>query len=287
MELAVLSDIHGNHTALQKCIEYSLQRGVDAFVFLGDYLGELAYPQKTMQILYHLKKEYPCFFVKGNREDYWLEHRKNETGALWKEYDSTTGALYYTYHELTPQDFAFFQTLSHKAELVFAGLPPVTICHGSPRRVNEKLLPDDENTRRIMEEEAAAYILCGHTHVQGKIEHAGKVVLNSGSVGIPLHGKGRTQFLLLHGGQGRWEAEFAEVEYDAEKVIEELRLCGLYERAPSWCRVSESILRMGGASHGEVLARAMELCRQKNGSCVWPAVPEECWVQAIGEMLGV
>ena len=34
--------------------------------FLGDYIGELAYPEKTMQILYDLNDRYECYFIKGN-----------------------------------------------------------------------------------------------------------------------------------------------------------------------------------------------------------------------------
>lgn len=63
MKIAVLSDIHGNYVALQECIKYVLDRGIDIFVFLGDYVGELAYPQKTMDILFHLKEKYNCFFI--------------------------------------------------------------------------------------------------------------------------------------------------------------------------------------------------------------------------------
>ena len=39
MELAVLADIHSNHVALEKCMEYALERGISDFLFLGDYLG--------------------------------------------------------------------------------------------------------------------------------------------------------------------------------------------------------------------------------------------------------
>lgn len=83
-KIAVLSDIHGNYIALEKCVECALSRGVQIFVFLGDYVGELAYPQKTMDILKMLKENYPCYFVKGNKEDYWLNYeRDGETG--WRE----------------------------------------------------------------------------------------------------------------------------------------------------------------------------------------------------------
>ena len=116
MRIAVLSDIHGNYVALQECIDYALRREIDTFIFLGDYVGELAYPQKTMEIIYTLKKKYDCYFIKGNKEDYWIDYRKNgERG--WKEYDSTTGSLYYTYHNLTSEDIAFFESLSCKKEV--------------------------------------------------------------------------------------------------------------------------------------------------------------------------
>lgn len=154
MKIAVLSDIHGNYIALEECINYALDKGIDTFLFLGDYLGELAYPQKTMKFLYSLKEKYQCWFIKGNKENYWLNYDQT-----WKENDSTTGALYYTYHNLTDTDMDFFHKLNDKEELSFNGLPSITICHGSPNRVNEKLLPDNENTFSIMDNNKADYIL--------------------------------------------------------------------------------------------------------------------------------
>ena len=88
MKIAVMSDIHGNYIALNRCIEYALNNDVKSFVFLGDYVGELAYPQKTMNILNDLKNQYPCYFVKGNKEDYWLDYERDDECG-WNENDST------------------------------------------------------------------------------------------------------------------------------------------------------------------------------------------------------
>lgn len=46
MKIVVLSDIHGNYVALQTCINFALNAGIETVIFLGDYVGELAYPQK-------------------------------------------------------------------------------------------------------------------------------------------------------------------------------------------------------------------------------------------------
>lgn len=283
LKIAVLSDIHGNYVALQKCLDYAANNGVDTFIFLGDYLGELPYPQKTMNILYSIKEKNTCFFIKGNKEDYWLNYEKDPNG--WKEYDSTTGCLYYTYQNLKQKDIQFFKSLLLKEELKFNGLLPITICHGSPRKTNEKLLPDNDNTFQIIENNPSNYILCGHTHKQGKIKYNEKIVLNAGSVGVPLDSNGKAQFIILKGTPDTWDYEFISIEYDIEKVVADLHSSGLNKKAPYWCKVSENLLRTGTIPHSIVLARAMAICKDNFGKCIWPNIPEECWEQAVRELL--
>ncbi len=264
-------------------MDYAVNIGVDTFIFLGDYLGELAYPQKTMDILYSIKEKKTCFFIKGNKEDYWLNYEKDPNG--WKEYDSTTGCLYYTYQNLKQKDIQFFKSLLLKEELKFNGLLPITICHGSPRKTNEKLLPGNDNTFQIIENNPSNYILCGHTHKQGKIKHNEKIALNAGSVGVPLDSNGKAQFIILKGTPDIWDYEFISIEYDVEKVVADLHSSGLNKKAPYWCKVSENLLRTGTIPHSMVLARAMAICKDNFGECIWPNIPEECWEQAVRELL--
>ncbi len=75
MQIAVFSDIHGNHAAFEQCVKYALTNNIDKFIFLGDYLGEFPYPQKTMEMIYDLKEKYTCYFIRGNKEDYWINRR--------------------------------------------------------------------------------------------------------------------------------------------------------------------------------------------------------------------
>lgn len=307
MKLAVLSDVHGGYVALQACLERAFQEQVDAFVFLGDYLGELAYPRRTMELLYESARQYQCYFIKGNKEDYWLNyHEKGVRYVVWKEVDSTTGMLYYVYHQLKEKDFKFFGSLELSKELAFEGLPTLTICHGSPESTRQKLLPKDGKTQDILEKSATDIILCGHTHRQGTIflenqqggigigeaqEQADnnfserKRILNPGSVGMPLESGGKAQFLIMHGENGQWREEFISLDYDVERVIAELEEEHLFEIAPGWCTVTKKALREGKPSHGDVLARAMTLCKETTGVCDWPDIPEVYWEQAIEEMV--
>ena len=72
MNIAVLSDIHGNYIALKACIDYLEDKSIDAFCFLGDYTGEFPGIEQTMKTLYELRDTKKCYFIKGNKENYIL-----------------------------------------------------------------------------------------------------------------------------------------------------------------------------------------------------------------------
>ncbi len=284
MRLAVLADIHGNITAFRECVEYALSGGITTFIVLGDYSGELPYLRETLDYLYDLRKRYTCYCIRGNREEYLLNYRK-AGGTGYKKGNSATGCLLYAYEQLSAQDLDFFEELPISQTLFFPGLPPLTICHGSPRRVNEKLEPGKEAAREVMENESSPYILCGHTHIQGKICHAGKTVWNPGSVGVPTGSGGKAQFMLLQGADGGWEPEFISLKYDVEEAVRQIEASGMDSYAPYWCEVTRYMLKGVKIDHVDVLDRAMELCRLSKGQCIWPEIPEECWAQAVKDLL--
>lgn len=285
MEIAVFSDIHGNHAAFGKCMEYALKRQINTFIFLGDYLGEFPYPQKTMALLYSLKEKYTCFFVKGNKEDYWI-NRKYSIDCKWKNGNTTVGALQYCYANQTANDIAFWESLPICQEITLERSEPLLACHGSPDKNNEKLLPDDEKTKNILERCSCKYILCGHTHIQGIISHHGKTVLNPGAVGVSLQSGGKAQFMILRQEAQEWTHDFISLDYDKDIIIREMHASGLADAAPYWNQVTEHLILTGEVSHGTVLSKAMQLCEENNEKCDWFNVPEQYWRRAVAELIG-
>lgn len=165
------------------------------------------------------------------------------------------------------------------------GMPDLMLCHGSPRNLFEKILPGHIENKEIFADVASKYILCGHTHRVANFTQYDKTVWNSGSVGCPLNGQSKAEFMILHSKDNQWEVEFITLDYDVEAVIKEMREKSFYETAPFWTQVSEQLLRGGTVAHGTALNRAMELCQIKYGECKWPMIPEECWQQACEELL--
>lgn len=284
MKIAVLSDIHGNYAALEQCVEYVLERNINTFIFLGDYLAEFPYPQKTMKILYFLKEKYSCFFIRGNKEDYWL-NRRYDNSCEWKNGNLSVGAMHYCYNHQTEKDIDFFQSLPISQRIQFEGAASLMACHGSPDRNNEKMLPASDKTYQTMDACACNYILCGHTHLQGLIKHDRKTALNPGSVGVPLHSGGKAQFMILHQNMQEWTYEFISREYDKERIIKDMQESGLEKAAPYWTQVTKHLILTGEVSHGTVLAKAMNLCEAETGESNWFNVPDKYWEKAIAELL--
>lgn len=285
MDIAVLSDIHGNYIALQKCIGAALDKNIDTFIFLGDYVGEFPFPQKTMELLYYMNQHYTCYFVRGNKEDYWINHRNGNSYA-WKAGTSSTGALQYCYMNLSSKDIDFFESMPHSLEIAIENRDTLLACHGSPNRNNEKMFPVNEHTEQIIEECKVRYILCGHTHSQELYKYKDKVVINSGAVGVSLYSKGNAQFTILHSKDNEWDYEFINLEYNKAQVINDIEESGLYKLAPYWTRATVNLIMTGEISHGTVLAKAIGYCTEETGDCVWYDIPEKYWEKAVKELMG-
>lgn len=280
-KIAVIGDIHSNYAGLEICIDHALKQNPDEFLFLGDYISDFPFPQKTMKIIYEMKQNYSCRFIRGNREEYMLNHRKNP-GERWT-YSSASGSLLYTYENLTEKDFDFFESLDIKGYYEKAGYPSFRYCHGSFSCSNEILKPEGENTAQLMKSLDVDLLVSGHMHFQEEREYDGKKLLHPGAVGVSWYFGGRTQYMMLYGTGAGWEAEFFQLEYDRKKIIEDFEASGLNKKAPAWSQITMHTLRTGIDHNSACLRRASDLCKEAEGTVNWPDIPEKYWQQALKE----
>lgn len=281
MKLGVLSDIHGNYEAFKTCIDYLKKREVDAFVLLGDYVGELPCPEKSLELLKNLQKENNCYIIRGNKEDYILQGIGGEHPE-WDDYPSVVGMLRYGFEHCTQEDKEYFDSLPITDVINIEGYPAVRICHGTVEKTNAKMEKESEEAVLSIAED---YILCGHTHRQKTIEIGKKHIFNPGSVGLVVDEGKDANCMILHGTNTGWEPEYLEVPYDVEAEIESMKKEGLFTIAPCWSVATEAALRGKKVYHSRVLSYAMNLCEKEQGSCEWPKVPEEYMRMALEEMI--
>lgn len=242
MRLAVLSDIHANHTALEAVLRVIYAGEYDGLVFLGDYVTDCPYPRKTVEILRNIPESYQTWFVRGNREDYIINYRKEPVG--WA-YNSKTGALLYTYESLTDEDIDWLASHPVCHRIALPCCPEIIACHGSPEKNNYLFHTDTPEAERIIAQMDAEVMLCGHSHTPFIFRRGERMLVNSGALGMPQNGQTTAQFAQLTCTDGKWDAEIISVPYDIERTVSEFFDSGLYEKSGTWAKCTIAILRHG------------------------------------------
>ncbi len=271
MKIAVLSDIHGNYEALKEILSYCEKKNVDEYIFLGDYVGELPKPKKTLDLIYELMERKTCYMIRGNREDYFI-NGLGEENPEWDPYKSVVGTMRYVQRNISYDDIALFKTFPITMRLEYEGLPALRLCHGSPKKSNDCLYKMDKEYISSIEED---FILCGHTHKVTDLFISGKRIINPGSVGMPLDGKKMARIVFLTSNDSSWDVKFIALPYDVESEIAHMYKEGLPYLAPVWTMITEHLLSGGTVTHGTVLKSAMEKYEEEKGHCEWPKIPEE------------
>lgn len=279
MQIAVMSDIHSNHAALRVCVDHALSLGADQFLFLGDYVSDCAYPEKTLSLLRELSAGFPCRFIIGNREEYMLEHLGGADDG-WFSPSSFSGNLLHTYRRLSQEDFAFFRGLSIQGRFSMDCFPSFDYCHGCITSTRTPLALGGENARAALNALGTDLLLCGHSHAQGSFSYGGKKLVNPGSVGIPHGHGGKAQFAMLHSDGGPWEESFFQLEYPRRQTVRALHESGLFQDALVWARLTEYALLTGDDRTMQCLEGALDLCQRTQGHRELSRMPEDCWEKA-------
>ncbi len=230
MTVAVLSDIHSNYHAFQACFDDAVKCGADSFIFLGDYISDLAEPQATLDLVYQIQSMYPAVCLRGNRERYMLDR---ESGGISFARGSKTGSLLFTYEHLRKKDLDFFRGLKLSDTVVIDGVR-MEIAHAAMDDDRYYFDSSDGRTAEIFPRMKCDYLLTGHSHKQYIRQNAGKTILNPGSVGIPQGGTRNPKYALLDIANGSVSCQLREVSYNMAAVIHSQFANGLVDYAKYW-----------------------------------------------------
>lgn len=283
MKIIVISDIHSNYAALESAFETVKRINPDSIIFLGDYVTDFPYPQRTMELLYKCQSEYKGWFIKGNREDYLLQHRENPNDG-WT-YSSSVGSFLYTYENLTEEDIDFFGNLPNCLEIKIDDMPVVTACHGSPVSTTENLLLDSKLQKKYIKNIKGNILLCGHTHHRKIVPVKDKKIVFCPSLGLPQDGEkyGHSWITLLTSSDNNWKTEFIDIEYDADSLIDDYRKSELIEYAPIFSECIIKSLQIHGDMAYQCVLLAWDYAEKDkfNGGNI---LPEKYWIQAAKEL---
>ncbi|MFS0870323.1 metallophosphoesterase [Paenibacillus xylanilyticus] len=220
--VAIISDIHSNHLALEAVLHDIAARNIELTVNLGDSLFGPVDPLATARLLMNHEN---MVHVMGNCDEILLQ----------KESPSET------FQFVKPLLDQGIENWIRSCARTWAS-EELLFCHGTPWANDQYLLEevtaegvqykDTIHLANELLEVQQRYIFCGHSHVfQTKYLPGGKVIMNVGSVGLPAYhdelpyphvmessSPYADYAIAYRNAQGNWNMEHVMVEYDWEKA---------------------------------------------------------------------
>jgi len=177
---ALISDIHGNAVALEAVLGDVAEREVARIVCLGDIAAGGPQPRAVIERLRQLQ----CPIVRGNADSLLLTGLPAGSSERTQRLDSL---VRWARGLLSSRDLDFLAALPPTVTIAI-GDWTLLCCHGSPRADVDAVLAVTPDARldELFSESAEAAIACGHTHLQLLRRHGRRLLLNPGSVGLPL-----------------------------------------------------------------------------------------------------
>ncbi len=178
MKIALISDIHGNHTALTAVLADLEKQQPDALICLGDIATIGPQPKEVLARLQSLD----CIFIQGNHDAAMLNPQ--EAAAL-SIHPALLPNLAWAITQLEPQDVAFLESFQANYEMNLDADKKLFCFHASP--VNNIDIILATTPEAILDELLAStnadVLAGGHTHIQMLRKYNGRLLINPGSVG--------------------------------------------------------------------------------------------------------
>ena len=182
MRVAILSDIHGNLVALEAVLAALEREPVDQVVSLGDVAVTGPQPREALQRL----QAVGALTVMGNTDEWLLDPHEHATSS--EDERRLLEIELWSARQLTPADRDLVRAFQPTLEIPLRAGATLLCCHGSPRSNTEGLhaaLPDAALAEALAGRHATV-VAGGHTHTPLVRRHQDMLVLNPGSVGLPV-----------------------------------------------------------------------------------------------------
>lgn len=217
MKVGVISDIHGNHYALEAVLKTAKKEGIEKLLVLGDIVGYYYHPEIVLEML----SEWNYKIIKGNHEVLLQDLKENKINQdiLKQKYGSGhEQALKNIDNETLEWLFSLPTQMSVKIDNVSFQLN-----HGSPTSINEYLYPDApieklEKCNSINHD----FVLIGHSHYSFSYRCNHSVLINCGSVGQSREHGGIAYWALVNTSNKSFQIK--TTLYNTSKLLKEVAL---------------------------------------------------------------
>ncbi len=234
MRIALISDIHGNGTALEAVLDDIHKQQVDSIICLGDVATLGPQPKETLDRIRGLK----CPCILGNHESALLEPEK----ALYYHIaPHLMPSLEWCADRLSTDDFEFMRSFLPVTEVPLDDGAHSMLCyHGSPLSNIDNIFPDtpmDQLDKFFAGDTDYRILAGGHTHFQLLRQYRGRPVVNPGSVGSAFFAPSLSptrptllpwaEYALIQATEGVVSVDLKRVAFDLDAFLAILDASGL------------------------------------------------------------
>ena len=231
-KIAILSDIHGNTTALKAVLSDAKRQEATEYWLLGD----IFLPGPGENDLLALLKDLPITAtVRGNWDDCVLEALDGQYGLEDPQEVQLLRMTQYLMERMDPDQITWLRSLPMVAKKEIDGLR-FSLSHNLPaKNYGSDLLVDNDTDKfdRLLDEETDVAIY-GHVHKQLlRYGSQGQQIINPGSIGMPYFDweklkNHRAQYAVIEVEDGELvNILFRKVAYDYEAELELAKSKGL------------------------------------------------------------
>jgi len=213
MKIAVLSDIHANLPAFEAVLAHLASVEPHHVLVGGDVINRGPHPRECLEMVLDRIAHHGWQVLKGNHEEYVLKaamgisHLPEWEQQLIRHTTWTADRI----SDYLPVISAWDDSI----ELPMPDGSQLTCFHAS-KKGNRVGLYDFMQDREIMEFVHPAYsAMCvGHTHIPFVKFIEGKLIVNSGAVGMPFDRDPRASYALFEWRAEGWSVEIIRIPYD-------------------------------------------------------------------------
>ena len=226
-KIALLSDVHGNATALEAVLANAESQGVTDYWFLGDLLMPGTGRRNVLDRLNQLPISLQ---VRGNWEDSLWRALHGKLDLSRPSHLYLTRLCHFILEEIRPEEIDRMQDLPLQVLTEVEGLKIAVSHHLPDKNWGRELIHigDQADFDRLFEGNEAAIAIYGHIHQQFlRYGTKGQLVINPGSIGQPffldatLRQDLRAQYAIIEIDEtGLKDVDLCRVAYDVEQELE-------------------------------------------------------------------
>jgi putative phosphoesterase len=272
LNIAVLSDVHGNLPALEEVLNDLQEFSPNRIIVAGDLTGG-PFNNEVIEIL----RGMDACMVLGNSDLNLLRYVRGDAPIEWRT-RKQFGLLRWNSENISGENLQYLSELPEERSFEIPGLDAIRVVHGAPSDPYQSIYPDidldtlDQSLGMIPE----PVLICGHTHRPWFIQRDKKMALNPGSVAGPLNGEIGAQYARLFCVDNRWNVEHITISYDLAQLKKAFEVSGLLEKGGAVARGFLLSMENGHDATLMFLEYAYGLARQAGFESA-EILPDEIW----------